>query len=121
MVGRLSDIFGRRWFFTGAAALATVGCIVGATAADVNQLIGANVLIGLAASAQLSFNYQLGELVPVKHRFYANAGVFLFGIPFSAFGPVISRLFIAHTEKGWRWDYYLSIIVSELPPFHSCD
>lgn len=112
LVGRLSDIFGRRWFFTGAAALATIGCIVGATAQSVNQLIGANVLIGLAAAGQLSFNYTIAELVPVKHRFISLAAIFLFAVPFSGFGPYISRLFIAHTTKGWRWDYYLNIIVS---------
>ena len=63
LVGRLSDIFGRRWFFTVSSAIATLGCIVAGTAPTVNQLIGGNVLIGLAAAAQISFNYTLTELV----------------------------------------------------------
>jgi len=76
----------------------------------VNQLIGANVLIGIAAAGQLSFNCVIGELVPVRHRGYALSLIFIFAIPFSGFGPYISRLFIAHTAKSWRWDYYLSVI-----------
>lgn len=50
----------------------------------------------------------------MKDRFYVLALIFLFAIPFSAFGPVISRLLIVHTSPGWRWDYYMTIIVSKL-------
>lgn len=112
-MGRLSDIFGRRWFFIGASLLATVGCIVGATADGINQLIGANVLIGLATAAQLSFNYILAELVPVKDRFFVLTFIFLCAAPFSCFGPYIARLLIVHTSAGWRWEYYMNIIVSK--------
>ena len=100
--------------------MATVGCIIGATAPNVNQLIGGNVLIGLATAGQLSFNYILTELVPVKHRFYILSGVFLVAIPFSAFGPVISRLLIVNTKPGWRWDYYMNIIVSKSTSLQPC-
>ena len=114
LVGRLSDIFGRRWFFIGASLCATMGCIIGATASHINQLIAGSAFIGLATAAQLSFNYIITELVPMKDRFYVLALVFLFAIPFSAFGPVISRLLIVHTSAGWRWDYYMNIIISKL-------
>jgi MFS family permease len=97
----------------GASALAAVGCIVGATANSVESLIGANDLIGLAASAQLSFSYVVAELVPVRDRFYAMTLIILAAVPFATFGPYISRLFIVHTSHGWRWDYYLSIICSK--------
>lgn len=113
LVGRLSDIFGRRWFFIGATLLATIGCIVGGTASSINVLIGASVLTGLATSAQISFNYTLTELVPIKHRFYVLTGIFLMAAPFSCFGPYISRLFIVHTTLGWRWDYYVNLVASE--------
>lgn len=71
LVGRLSDLFGipypfssdsqgliilgRRWFFIGGNALATVGCIVAAVAPNVPALIAAEVLIGLGAASQLSY------------------------------------------------------------------
>lgn len=114
LVGRFSDIFGRRWFFIGASLLATIGTIIGATAQDVNTLIGANVLLGLGASAQLSFNYILPEIVPMKDRFYVVSLIFIFALPLSGFGPVIGRLLIVHTTAGWRWFYYINIILNGL-------
>lgn len=81
LVGRLSDIFGRRYFFAGCSGLATIGGILGATASDVNQLIGASVFLGTGAAGQISFNYVLGELVPVRHRFPANGLVFVSETP----------------------------------------
>jgi MFS family permease len=77
LLGRLSDIFGRRWFFTGCTVSALIGSIIGATAQKTDVLIAASVFLGLASSGQLSFNYSLGELVPIRHRFAANGFIFL--------------------------------------------
>jgi MFS family permease len=112
LIGRLSDIFGRRWFIIGASALGLVGNIIAATAQSVNTLIAANVFNGLAASAQLSFSVIVGELVPNRARGPYNVVVFLSSTPFAVFGPVIARAFIQHTKGGWRWSYYLGIILS---------
>ncbi|KAI1615921.1 siderophore iron transporter [Exophiala viscosa] len=114
LVGRLSDIFGRRWFFIGCSLLATIGCVVGGTAMNVNSLIGANVLIGMAAAGQLSFSYSIGELVPIKHRGFVLAMAFTAASPFSALGSYIGRLFVVYTAAGWRWDYYVAIILNAL-------
>jgi len=63
-VGRLSDIFGRRWFYIFAAALATVGSIVAATAQSINVLIAAECIMGFAASAQVLYGRKsIHELV----------------------------------------------------------
>lgn len=113
LVGRLSDIFGRRYFFIGGAALGLIGSIIAATATTVEQLIGATTLIGLAASSQISFTYVTGELVPVRHRFLVNGFVNGVNLPIGVFGPVIARSFIVNTSSGWRWNYYLTIILSE--------
>lgn len=109
LVGRLSDIFGRRYFFAGCSALGTIGCIIGCTANSINQLIAASVFLGLAAAGQISFNYVLGELVPVRHRFPANGIIFFVGFPFSGMGPYIARLFIVRSAVGWRGIYYSSL------------
>lgn len=90
-----------------------MGTIVAATAQTVGQLIAANALIGVAAAPQISFNYVLGEIVPVKHRFFANSMLFLIAFPITGMGPYFSRLFIVYTAGGWRWDYYFSIIISQ--------
>lgn len=114
LVGRLSDLFGRRWFFISGNALAVIGCIVCAVAYNVSMVIGGTTLIGLAASTQLSFPFVVGEIVPVQYRFIANAFIYVWSIPFSGLGPMVSYGFVLHTDAGWRWCYYLMIIVNGL-------
>jgi len=111
LFGRLSDIFGRKVLVQAVNVLGLVGCIVGATAKDINQLIGANGCNGLAAAGQLSFGIILGELVPNKQRGPIVTLVFFSSMPFAVFGPVIARSFILKTSLGWRWSYILGIIL----------
>lgn len=111
LLGRLSDIFGRRWFFAGSTFSAVIGSIIGATATKIDTLIAASVFLGLASAGQLSINYSIGELVPVRHRFAANGIIFLFTLPTSGLSPYIARLFIERTSVGWQGMYYLGIAI----------
>jgi MFS family permease len=113
-VGRLSDIFGRRWFFIGGALIALVGAVVCASAKSIPMLIGGETLIGLGASSQLSFPFAMGELVPVKHRFLGNAILYLSCFPFSGFGPAVANAVVLHTGPGWRMGYWLLVIIDFL-------
>ncbi|KAH7037400.1 trichothecene efflux pump [Microdochium trichocladiopsis] len=110
LVGRLSDIFGRRYIVLGGNLMGLVGCIIGATAQTVETLIAASVFNGLAAAQQLSFGIFLGELVPNRLRGPMIAFVFFSAAPFAVFGPSIARAFITNTAAGWRWSFYMSII-----------
>lgn len=51
ILGRLSDIAGRRYFFVGGAVLATVGSIICATSQSIPVLIGGNVFLGKSAKS----------------------------------------------------------------------
>ncbi|KAL3486870.1 fungal trichothecene efflux pump [Aspergillus germanicus] len=112
LIGRLSDIFGRKWIVQGSMLLSIIGCIMGARATYVEMLIGANVFNGIAAAGQLSFGIILGELVPNKYRGVIVTIVFMSSLPFAVFGPVIARLLIQNTEQGWRWSYYIGLILA---------
>lgn len=114
LVGRLSDIFGRRWFFIIGNLLSLVGSIIGCTAKDVNSLIGADALMGLAGSVQISFTVAVAELVPNKTRPFAVAAIFFSSVHVAAFGPVVGESLIKHTAATWRWVYYLDCITSGL-------
>lgn len=111
--GRLSDVFGRRYFFIGGNGLALLGSILGAAAQNIVSLIFAQVFIGLALPAQLSFSIALAELIPNKWRGYNNALLFFMAVPFSTFGPIIARNFLA-TSQSWRWSYYINLILTGL-------
>lgn len=106
-VGRLSDIFGRRYFFIGGTLVALVGAIVVATAQSIDTVVGGMVLVGLGAFSQLSFSFALGELVPMKHRFLAIGILLLAMLPMSGFAPSIANAAILHTAAGWRTSFYV--------------
>jgi MFS family permease len=102
----------RRWFFIIGTLLGALGGIVAGTAKSVSVVIGGQVLIGLSACTGYSYAFVIGELVPVKYRFLMNAIIFIFSLPTAGFGAAISTAFIVHTNAGWRWVYYLLIILN---------
>jgi len=54
--GRLSDIFGRRWFFLSGNALLIVGGIVSCTGQSINQMIAGGAIFGCGAGfLEMSF------------------------------------------------------------------
>lgn len=114
LVGRLSDIFGRRWFFIGGNAFALIGAIISATANNIDTIIGGNVLGGLAGAVQISFTVAISELVPYKHRPIWIAAIFSSSFQIACFGPVIAQKLVTDTAAGWRWSYYLNIICAGL-------
>lgn len=129
-VGRLSDIFGRRYFFVGGAVVAIIGSVVCATAQDIPTLvggrerfvwkvdsnlsqIGGNVLLAAATATQLSFHFVIGELVPMKHRYLAIGMIYVFTYGSSGMGPAISASFVAHHPNvGWRGVYWLLLALN---------
>ena len=114
VVGRLSDIFGRRWFFIIGNCFALVGAIISSTANHVEAIIGGNLLGGIAGAVQISFTVAISELVPNKHRPIWLAAIFFSSFEIACFGPVIAQSLVTGTKAGWRWSFYLNIIVASL-------
>lgn len=112
LLGRLSDIFGRRWFFAGGQAFGLIGAVICATAKDVPTLIGGSIIVGLAGATALSYPFVIGELVPMKYRFIGTAYANVMCIPFSGLAPAIANSLVVNAN--WRWCYYLMIIFNGL-------
>lgn len=51
--GRMSDIFGRRWFFISGAAVLVIGALLGCTAHSISQMIATGVLFGLGSGVSI--------------------------------------------------------------------
>lgn len=113
VVGRMSDVFGRRWIFIVASLLGTAGAIWASQAQSVNQLIGATVMLGLAGGVQISYFWIISEIVPMRWRFAANATIYMFSFT-SWLGPKISYDFFTKTAVGWRGAYYLLVALNGL-------
>jgi len=103
LVGRLSDIFGRKWMVMGTTMLGLIGCIIGCTAQSIDTLIGANLCNGLAAAGQLSFGIVLGELVPNKQRGPIITLVFVSSLPFAGKNK-IHHVFVYFTDTRQSLD-----------------
>lgn len=114
IVGRLSDLFGRRYCQIGGTALALIGCIVGAAATSISMLIGANVLIGLGSSTQVSFPYLIAELVPMKKRYMASIYIYALLIPVSGVSSIVATALFDNTPTTWRSSYFLIIAINAL-------
>ena len=69
--GRLSDIFGRRYFMLFGACLSLVGCVVGATGRSINQMIASGVILGTGSGFQEMSYACIQEIVPNSWRIYA--------------------------------------------------
>lgn len=61
LFGRLTDIFGRRYFVIGAHTFGLVGCIIAGTANRIDTIVGGMVFAGLAARVQQCWVVFLAE------------------------------------------------------------
>ncbi|KAF2112623.1 fungal trichothecene efflux pump [Lophiotrema nucula] len=111
LVGQLSDIFGRRWFFIIGSGIGLIGAIIGATAQNVNTLIGAEVFIGIAVAFQQSFFWVVAELVPMRWRYIANSWCYLMTTPTSPLAARVAFSFQTYPGK-WRNSFYFLIAIN---------
>jgi MFS family permease len=106
IVGRLSDIFGRRYFFIIGALMALIGTLISGLAVNVNMLIVGSMIKALAASTQLSCYYAIGELIPSKYRYLMVGAINVFNLPGQGLAPVVAQALVG-TRVGWRAVYFL--------------
>ncbi|OAA63312.1 siderophore iron transporter [Niveomyces insectorum RCEF 264] len=110
IVGRLSDILGRRYFLIVGEVFGIVGAAIQAKATSINMLIAGSTIYGVANTTQLCFPYVLMELVPNKYRPLSQAIITAIIVPFAGFGSIIARSMISYTALGWRWVYMLNVV-----------
>ena len=68
--GRLTDIFGRRYFMLTGAAFGAVGALVGATGQSIPQMIGSGILMGIGGGFQEIVFACVQEIVPNSYRLF---------------------------------------------------
>ncbi|OAA65684.1 Fungal trichothecene efflux pump [Niveomyces insectorum RCEF 264] len=103
--GRLSDIFGRRYFMLTGSLLGIVGCVIGATGKSINQMIGSGVVFGIASGFQEMSYACIQEILPNKYRMI-GVGIFDSTLLLSYCSPMIAYTFIAHYSITWRAAYW---------------
>ena len=119
IVGKLSDQFGRKWFFITGVILFLLGSILSGASQTIDQLIAFRALQGIGAGIGISLVFTVvGDIFPPAERARWQ-GIFAAVYGFSSVvgptiggwlsdnGPLLGNL-VTNTTR-WRWVFYINL------------
>jgi len=114
LYGKLSDIYGRRLFFSIAITIFVIGSALCSLSMDMTQLAAFRAVQGLGAGGLFSLALAiLGDIVPPRERArYQGYFLAVFGTS-SVVGPVVGGFFAGAGTlfgvTGWRWVFLVNV------------
>ncbi|KIH95304.1 hypothetical protein SPBR_03933 [Sporothrix brasiliensis 5110] len=104
--GRLTDIFGRRYFMITGALISIAGTLVGANGKSIPMMIVSGALFGVGSGFQELCYACAQEIVPNRYRVMAVGGLDVsLALAFSS--PVVAYAIAGyHPSVGWRGAYW---------------
>ncbi|MGH2494745.1 MAG: MDR family MFS transporter [Ktedonobacteraceae bacterium] len=108
LYGKLSDIYGRRFFFIGGMVIFLAGSALSGTSQDMTQLIIYRAIQGLGAGALMPLAVAIiGDIFPPSERGkWQGLITAVFGLA-TIVGPIVGG---AITDNwGWRWVFYVNM------------
>ncbi|MCL6422920.1 MFS transporter [Brachybacterium sp. JHP9] len=108
IVGKLSDLYGRRWFYLGGLGIFMIGSILSGMATDFWFLVFARAVQGLGMGTLMPLSQTIiGDIIPPRQRGkYQGIMGAVFGVT-SVAGPLIGGW--VTDNVGWRWLFYLTL------------
>nr|WP_123039482.1 MDR family MFS transporter [Cohnella candidum]AYQ71418.1 DHA2 family efflux MFS transporter permease subunit [Cohnella candidum] len=113
ILGKLSDMYGRKRFFLLGLVLFVVGSILCGTATNMDQLIIYRAIQGVGGGALMPIVFTIiFDLFPMEKR-GKMMGLFgaVFGIS-SVFGPILGGSI--SDNLSWRWIFYINVPIGVL-------
>ncbi len=108
IVGRLTDIYGRKWFFVTAIGIFLVGSILAGLSQTMTQLIFFRAIQGLGGGSVMAIAFvSVGDLFPPAERGKSQgylAAVFALS---SILGPTLGGLIT--DQLSWHWIFYINL------------
>ncbi|MEP7017675.1 MAG: MDR family MFS transporter [Actinomycetota bacterium] len=114
LYGKLSDIYGRKRFFTAAIVIFLFGSILCTFATSMPMLAAFRAVQGLGAGGLFSLALAIiGDIVPPRERAkYQGYFLAVFGTS-SVLGPVVGGFFAGQSTilgiTGWRWVFLVNV------------
>lgn len=108
VVGKLSDVYGRRGFYIAALITFMVGSILSGFAQSFWWLVGARVVQGIGMGALMALSQTvIGDIIPPRQRGkYQGFMGAVFGLT-SIAGPLVGGW--VTDQWGWRWLFFAAL------------
>src|SRR5438067_9324582 len=108
VVGKLSDLFGRRPFYIGGLLLFLFGSAVSGFSQNMGELIAARAVTGIGGGAMMSLGVTtIGDIFSPRERGrWMGLIMSVFGLG-SIVGPLVGGFITDHF--GWRWVFYVNL------------
>ncbi len=108
IVGRLSDLYGRKTFFLGGIVVFLVGSVLAGASQTMNQLIIFRAIQGIGGGSMMALSFAtVGDLFPPAERGkYQGVVAGVFGLA-SVIGPTLGG-FITDS-LSWNWVLYINV------------
>ncbi len=108
IVGRLSDMYGRKWFFVGAVFVFIIGSILCGISHDMTQLILFRVIQGLGGGTIMAVTFiAIADLFPPEDRGkYMGMLAACFGLS-SVIGPTLGGFLT--DNLSWHWVFFVNV------------
>ena len=113
LLGKLSDLYGRRWIFLGTMGMFILGSLLCGISQSMNQLIAARVVQGFGGGAIQALAFAiLGDILPPRERGRYVGYFTLAFVGAALFGPLIGGFIIDHWS--WPWIFFINIPLASI-------
>src|SRR5438445_5354867 len=108
VVGKLSDLFGRRPFYIGGLLLFLIGSAFSGLSQNMGELIAARAVTGIGGGALMALGVTtIGDIFSPRERGrWMGLIMSVFGLG-SIVGPLVGGFITDHF--GWRWVFYVNL------------